>query len=208
VGLGQDLPDAPSGGLRVLHGVGPDDPPAGGQGGGFHHARQPEPGGGRPGVVARPDDPEVGLADPGLGERLPHRHLVAGGRHRPGRVVGEAEPGRGQGGGHGAAVVDGHDGVDGLPAGGLDDGGGGALRVVEVDHQGPVAHGAGQGLGRLGADHHLGVEASRGGQEVRRLVGGGRQQEEDPGHAGIMAPDRAWYGPELVPKLRLVDHER
>ena len=113
----------------------------------------------------------------------PHCRLVAGSGDRNRGVGGKAQFRCGQGGDQKALVVDGDDGVEGEPGRQGSDLLCGARRVGEVDDQGPVAHGVGQGLLRLGRDDHVDVEPAGCLEEVRGLVGSAGEQEQHARHA-------------------------
>jgi hypothetical protein len=187
VGVGQDRPDPLGGRHRRRRVVGPDDAAAGGQRHRLDHARKPHFGGQSDHVGPGWHRPETGLGHPGGGQRQAHGELVAGGGRRRWRVVGQTETFPGHGRHQNALVVDGHDPVDRSPLGGPGDHLGRPGRVVEVDREGPVAHGGRQRLFEFRGDHDLDTEPGGGGQEVGRLVRGRGQQDQHAGHAGIMA---------------------
>jgi len=96
-----------------------------------------------------------------------------------GRVVRQAEAARGGGGDDGALVVGGNDGVEpprGREAGDL---GGGTRRVAQVERDRVPGGDLLEGLARFRSDDRLDAEVGGRFQEILRLVGRGRQQEQD-----------------------------
>ena len=137
-------------------------------------------------VVIVVDDREPGLGYLGRRERVAHRRLVAGRRHRRGRVVGEAQTlARGRGD-EDALVVDRHDRVDGGSCVERDDHVGGGFGIAEGYHDRPVSHVVRQRLLLLGSDDDLDAQPGGRLQEVRCPVRRGGEQEEDARHPPIM----------------------
>ncbi len=121
-----------------------------------------------------------GLGHLGRLEQGAHPQLVPGGRDGIGRVGTKPEAARGAGRGEGPLVVDGDDGVE--RSGGIEghDGLGRRLGVFEADLQPrPVL---GQNGRLVAADDHLEAERPGGLEEVRRPVGGRRDEEQDAVH--------------------------
>ena len=183
-----DHPDAARRRPRRVDVVGADHALAAGAVDRLHHPGEREVGRvgqGRRRVGAIGHD-ERRLGHLGRAQGPAHRRLVAGGRHRVGRVVREAQALAGGRGHHHAAVVDRHDRVhtsavvqrhDQLRSG---------LRLVERHHEGPLGASFEEEGHLVRPDHDLDAEPGGGPYEIGCPVGRCGEQEENAQHAPIM----------------------
>ena len=183
---GQDPPDALGGQACLLGVIRPDHPAAARQPQRLDDARKAHLARHRRDVGSKGQQREARLRDARLRERPAHRRLVAragdGGR----RVVGQPEALGAQRRGHHALIIDAHDrGERSLPRT-LGDLLGRHCRVRQAHGQRTLAHRRRHRRPTLGRHRDRDPELPRRRQEVRRPVGGRRQDQEQAVHGAIV----------------------
>jgi hypothetical protein len=122
------------------------------------------------------------LVQAGFGQPLAQGRLVARAGHGGRRAGSQAEGVGGRRGQLHRLVVHGQDGVERRAVVEGDDGLDRQVEPVERQDDRAAARRPGQRLMPVGADDQLGADPLRGGHEVGRTVGGGRQKEEETPH--------------------------
>ena len=110
-------------------------------------------------------------------ECVAHGRLVTGGENGFDGIVAKTQALRRQRRHHNPLIVDGHDGVEVIPARQIDDPAGRRLWLVQVQAHGAFTQYLGDCKPPVGCHHHFGLEHSSRLEEVLRPIGLRRQKQ-------------------------------
>ena len=171
---------------RLVGVVSPDHPSAARQRQRLDHAGKPDLADRGGHVSPRRQQHKAGLGYVRIGQRLAHRRLVARARDGGRRVVRQPQALGGERRGHHPLVIDADDRRERRVAGTGDDRLGGVLRVRQPQRQRAFAHRRRHRRPALGGDGDRHPHFAGRSHEVRRAIGGRRQDQEQTIHVAMV----------------------